>query len=44
MRDFLVLILTILLIIILPISCKVYKYKECKKVGHATFYCIINKI
>ena len=44
MKEYIVGILVFLFIIMLPISCKVYKYKECKKVGHSTFYCMTSKV
>ena len=29
-------------VIFLPISCSVFNYKECKKVGHSTLYCVMH--
>ena len=26
----------------LPASCAVYKFKDCKKVGHSNFYCVLD--
>lgn len=36
---------TIITIVVLTafFGLKIYSYKDCKKVGHSTFYCIINK-
>ncbi len=25
----------------IPVSCRVWSFKECKKVGHGTLYCVI---
>jgi hypothetical protein len=26
----------------LSVGCSVYKYHDCKKVGHSTLYCVMN--
>lgn len=32
----------LLILFALPASCVVYKFKDCKKVGHSTFYCVLD--
>lgn len=35
-------VLVLLLLFAIPVSCTVYKFNDCKKVGHSTFYCIMD--
>jgi len=39
--TYIIYILIILVILALPVGCSVYKYKDCKNVGHKTVYCVI---
>lgn len=40
MRD-LAVVLAVLVVLALGVWWQVYKYNECKVVGHSTFYCIM---
>lgn len=39
--KYIVAVILFVALIGLSLSWSVYKYKECKKVGHATFYCLM---
>jgi len=34
-------LLAVLVVLSIPVGCKVYQFSDCKKVGHSTLYCII---
>ena len=36
----LAIIVIILIAICLPVYLEIYHYKDCKRVGHTTFYCV----
>lgn len=40
MKELIGLVLTIVLVVGLTIAWTVYAFKDCKKVGHSTLYCI----
>lgn len=39
--SFILAILALIIFIYLGIAWEIYKYHDCKKVGHSTFYCVM---
>lgn len=40
MKYYLKLFLVIAVVLVLPVACETWQFKECRKVGHGVAYCI----